>query len=450
MERSTVVSVSRLALLAIVLAAGAPLADPGSVHGQTPESLPFSPARWAGDLLFVSGQVGNVPGEMKLVDGGIQAETRQALDNVRAVLSRYGASMDDVVKCTVMLDDISEWGAMNEVYVQAFSSPFPARSALGADGLALGARLEIECIAHVPEVTAYPLAPAGLENGSFTAEIEGRTMHYAVHGEGPPLMVVPNSWGLSLEGLRGLFGDLEAHLTVIYFDPRGMGSSGPANTDEDLSAAAVREDFDRLREHLGLERVHALGWSNGATNLVWLAHEKPETLASAIFVHGTPRFTPADMEGLAARAPELFARFAESQQRLESGELGRDEANRLLRGVWLDHWFPAMLAHSETTGERLQAAFAEAELSWRHAAYAQQEVPVLDQRELLGTIPVPSLVIAGAHDMLPPERVEELATGLPRARFVVFGDSGHFAPIEEPHRFLDLVTTFLGAGAPSV
>lgn len=456
MGHSTVVSRSLPTLLVALLMAGAHLAAPSPTHGQAPPpldtALPFSPARWAGDLLFVSGQVGNVSDEMRLVEGGIRAETRQALEHIRTVLADHGASMDDVVKCTVMLDDIAEWGAMNEVYVEAFSAPFPARSALGADGLALGARVEIECIAHVPEVTAYPVAPAGLENGSFTAEIGGRTIHYAVHGpeggQGPPLMLVPNSWGLSLEGLRGLFGDLEAYVTVIYFDPRGMGSSGPAATDGDLSAAAVREDFDRLREHLGLDRVHALGWSNGATNLVWLAHEKPETLASAIFVHGTPRFTPADMEALGAREPELFGSLAESLARLESGELGPEEADALLRQVWLHHWFPAMLARPESTGERLQAAFADAELSWRHAAYAQQEVPVLDQRELLGAIPVPSLVIAGAHDMLPPERVEELATGLPRSRFVLFDASGHFAPIEEPHRFVDLVTTFLGNRAP--
>lgn len=414
------------------------------------DDLPFSPARWAGDTLYVSGNVGNRPGTTELVPGGIQAETRQALENIEATLKAHGASMDDVVKCTVMLDDIAEWGALNEVYVQFFDPPRPARSAFGADGLALGARVEIECIAHVPRVTAPELEPADLDNGSFTAEIDGRRIHYEVHGpeEAPaqPLMVVPNSWGLSLEGLRGLFRALEDHLTVIYFDPRGMGTSGPATEDEDLSTAAVREDFHRLREHLGLERVHALGWSNGATNLVWLAHPKsgrPETLASAIFVHGTPRFAPADLEALAAREPELFRELGALQERLESEELPPDEQDRLIRELNLEEWFPAMLAHPEESAERAREAFAEAAFSWRHSRYAQQEVQTLDQRPLLPEIPVPSLVIAGAHDMLPPERVEELATGLPRARFVVFDDSGHFAPLEEPHRFVDLVTTFL-------
>jgi len=117
---------------------------------QLPPNLPFSPARWAGDLLFVSGQIGNVPGKLELVPGGIQAETRQALQNLRAILEDHEATMDDVVKCTVMMADISEWGAMNEVYVKAFHPPYPARSALGANGLALGARTEIECVAWVP------------------------------------------------------------------------------------------------------------------------------------------------------------------------------------------------------------------------------------------------------------------------------------------------------------
>jgi reactive intermediate/imine deaminase len=420
-------------------------------HGQDgPAELPFSPARWADDLLFVSGQVGNVPGTLALVEGGIRAEARQALENVQAVLADHGASMDDVVKCTVMLDDISEWGAFNEVYVGFFAPPRPARSALGADGLALGARVEVECIAFLPEVLAPALEPAGLEYGSFVEEVGGRRIHYEVHGpdggQAPPLMVVPNSWGLSLEGLRGVLGDLEDHLTVIYFDPRGMGSSGPATVDEDLSTTAVREDFDRLREHLGLDRVHALGWSNGATNLVWLAHEKPETLASAIFVHGTPRFAPSDMAVLAEESPEVFRQFTAAQETLTGGGLSADEQDRVLERLYREVWFPEMLAHPEETVDAVRAAFADAELSWRHSRYAQQEVAVLDQRPLLGDIPVPALVIAGAHDMLPPERVEELATGLPRARFVVFDDSGHFAPLEEPHRFVDLVTTFLQAG----
>lgn len=112
--------------------------------------LPFSEAVQVGNLLIVSGQIGNVPGTLELVSGGIGPESRQALENIRAILERHGASMKDVVKCTIFLADIGEWGAFNAVYREAFAPPYPARSALGSSGLVLGARTEVECMAVVP------------------------------------------------------------------------------------------------------------------------------------------------------------------------------------------------------------------------------------------------------------------------------------------------------------
>ena len=85
----------------------------------------------------------------ELAAGGIQAETRQTMENIRNTLQRYGADMDDVVKCTVFLADIGEWPRMNAVYTTFFDRPYPARSAVAGSGLALGARVEIECIAVV-------------------------------------------------------------------------------------------------------------------------------------------------------------------------------------------------------------------------------------------------------------------------------------------------------------
>ncbi|MGD2128753.1 MAG: RidA family protein [Lysobacterales bacterium] len=109
--------------------------------------LPFSDAVRVGDMLYLSGKIGNIPGTAQLAEGGIAGETRQALDNIKTALEKYGSSMDEVVKCTVFLADIAEWGAMNEVYKTYFPVNPPARSALGTSGLALGARVEIECLA---------------------------------------------------------------------------------------------------------------------------------------------------------------------------------------------------------------------------------------------------------------------------------------------------------------
>jgi len=115
---------------------------PGSLEG-----LPFSTAVRVGDMLFLSGQIGTLPGTRELAPGGVAAETRQTLENIKTALEYAGSSMDRVVKCTVFLLDIDDYAAVNEVYATYFPVDPPARSALAGSGLALGSSVEIECIA---------------------------------------------------------------------------------------------------------------------------------------------------------------------------------------------------------------------------------------------------------------------------------------------------------------
>jgi len=110
------------------------------------KSLPFSEAVRVGNMLYLSGQMG-IDQSIHIVPGGIAAETRQALENIKATLEKYGSSLEHVIKVTVMLADMSEWAEMNEVYVEYFSRNLPARSSFGTNGLALGGRVEIECLA---------------------------------------------------------------------------------------------------------------------------------------------------------------------------------------------------------------------------------------------------------------------------------------------------------------
>ncbi len=113
-----------------------------------PASLPFSEGTAVGGLVFLSGQLGNVPGTLTLVEGGIEAEARQALRNIATVLETQGLGLANLLRCTVMLADIAEWPTFNAVYSEFFTGqPLPARSAFGCNGLALGARVEIECTA---------------------------------------------------------------------------------------------------------------------------------------------------------------------------------------------------------------------------------------------------------------------------------------------------------------
>jgi reactive intermediate/imine deaminase len=141
-----------LGIMLISLSCGIPAAeivkyDEGPFAGM---GYPFSESARVGNLLFLAGQVGE-NGDGKLVPGGTLAEAEQVMRNIEAALARRGLTMDHVVKCTVFLADIDEWGAFNEVYKKHFSPPYPARSAMGVNGLAGGARLEVECIAGFPD-----------------------------------------------------------------------------------------------------------------------------------------------------------------------------------------------------------------------------------------------------------------------------------------------------------
>lgn len=163
-------SACRVSLLALLLAACTTAEVPPATSATAPPdfeyltpygapTLPFSPGVRVGNLIILSGVLGTTGPDNQLVPGGIAAETRQALENIKDVLERSGSSMDRVVKCTAMMADMSEWAAMNEVYVQYFPVNKPARSAFGANGLALGARMELECWAMTGD--ARPAAAQG-------------------------------------------------------------------------------------------------------------------------------------------------------------------------------------------------------------------------------------------------------------------------------------------------
>ena len=131
--------------------APAPAPDVAFLHPFGAPTRPFSPAVRVGNLIYLAGQIGtDASASGAVVSGGIAAETKQTLENIKQTLTAVGSSMDRVVKCTVFMADMKEWDAMNAVYQTYFRAPnYPARSAFGANGLALNAKVEIECIAAV-------------------------------------------------------------------------------------------------------------------------------------------------------------------------------------------------------------------------------------------------------------------------------------------------------------
>ena len=142
----------RILIILVLVVPGALAAQqPEYLHPYGPPTRPFSPAVKVGNVLYLAGQVGT-PADASggVVPGGIEAETRQTMNNIKDVLEKTGSDMQHVVKCTVFMADMKEWDAMNGVYRTYFKDgKFPARSAFGTTGLALNARVEIECIATV-------------------------------------------------------------------------------------------------------------------------------------------------------------------------------------------------------------------------------------------------------------------------------------------------------------
>lgn len=139
-----------IGLVLVASSAGAADAQRVQYFPSPNPKLPFSAAVQVGDIIYLSGQIGLDPENKTPQD--LRTQAKAAMDNIAHALSLAGATMDSVFKCTVMLDDMSQWAAFNEVYVTYFKpGRLPARSAFGADGLALGAALEVECLALAPK-----------------------------------------------------------------------------------------------------------------------------------------------------------------------------------------------------------------------------------------------------------------------------------------------------------
>ena len=127
-----------------------PAVDHYSDPGIAQMKLPFSSAVKVGDTIYLAGEIGIDPATGKIVPGGAGPETTQVFANITRTLAHYGAGLSDIVKCTVFIDDMAHYGEMNAAYAAALPDPKPARSTVAVKGLAVGASLEIECIAVRP------------------------------------------------------------------------------------------------------------------------------------------------------------------------------------------------------------------------------------------------------------------------------------------------------------
>lgn len=141
--------------LALALAAPAVAQESGPVFTPSKLPYPFSDAVQVGDILFLSGDIGMSEDGETVAKGGMEVEARRVMIRLGERLAAHGLTYRDVIKCTVMLADMADWPTFNGIYAEYFTKPYPSRSAMGVNGLALGARVELECWAHKPVGTGH-------------------------------------------------------------------------------------------------------------------------------------------------------------------------------------------------------------------------------------------------------------------------------------------------------
>lgn len=283
-----------------------------------------------------------------------------------------------------------------------------------------------------------------LEKGEFTAELNGFEIFYAVRGNGPVCMVMPVSWGMSHEGLAGMLSGLEGLMTMVYFDPRGVGKSQEIKEERDLSMAAVREDFEALRNHLGLGKVIVLGWSNGGMNAMLFAAENPEAVDRLILLHTLAYFGPEDMELLSRTHPEVVKKFTAFVEEMAGSQMTEDRQDAKMRQFYCEYYMPLLFKDFDAHREHFNKIYESSDLSWKHALYQEQvDGPSFDARGELSKITAQTLVVAGRSDLLSPQRVKNVHLGLKNSTFVILESSGHFGPIEEPELFSKTIQDLL-------
>lgn len=390
----------------------------------------FSHAGRIGDTLHVSGTLGTVEG-LDLADG-IAAQTAQTLHNIGRILDVAGATWDDVAKVNVYLHDMGDFAGMNEAYSAFFGDGAgtpPARITVGGADLALGALVEMDCVAASPVIRT---PSDGARNATRTAltprrngfvEHDGESIYHEVLGDGGVPLVLSHGAG----GNHAIWFQQAAHFaadrTVVVWDHRGYGRStdhagrsGPAVATGDLLA---------VLDHLGIERADLVGQSMGGWTSVGVALERPALVRSLVLADTLGGITTPAIEDAAAGAhrPEVPADAAQ--------HLGLHPA------------IDPSLAERDPARAHLYQQLAET---------TSVDVPTLIGRLLetrrdatdAARITCPVLCVVGDRDPLfPPPAVRALADLLPDALVAEIPGSGHSPYFEDPELWNLVVGRFL-------
>ena len=384
----------------------------------------FAHAGLTDDLVFVSGTLGTADG-LTLAAGGVGPETTRALGNIERILSAAGAGWDDVVKVSVFLADMAEFATMNDAYGAFFDGIPPARITVGGVGLALGARVEVECIAHRPVPSPAPRAQLPRRTGFV--EHDGESIYYEVVGEGGIPLVLSHGAGGNHAAWYQQVAPFAANRVVVTWDHRGYGRS----TDRaGLSGPEVAAgDLLALVDTLGIERADLVGQSMGGWTSVGVALARPGLARSLVLADTLGGFlSPAIIAGLARRPPMV-------------SDVGEALGVHPALGAPFSAREPER-AHLYQSLGRMGSADP--------AVILPRLLAVTHDESEAARLTMPVLCLVGDQDPLfPPSSVRALADLLPDARVVEISGCGHSPYFEDPAAWNAAVGQFFGTLTPA-
>jgi len=282
-----------------------------------------------------------------------------------------------------------------------------------------------------------------LTPGDYDALVNGVRLHYTIRGSGPALIAHSGGPGMDARGWDD-FARIDEFVTVLALHPRGSGLSDPAPGDA-YGLSDYAADVEALRLHLGLSQPILMGWSHGGMVAQQFAFTYPDSLSKLILFDTSAYFGEFldDVEG-AVKEFKDQPWFEESFAALKKEWAGEYQTDDDLAQLWaheMKFYFKRFDARAQAYHQRTK------DLPLRIAPlkrFNEREAPVMDLRPRLKDIRAPTQVIVGRHDFITNVAMaEEMAKHIPNARLEIFEDSGHFALIEEPGKFHQVVKRFV-------
>lgn len=273
------------------------------------------------------------------------------------------------------------------------------------------------------------------------ARIHDRAIEYEVRGSGPPCLLAPIGWGIDYTLWAHYLTGLEKKLTMVYLNPRGIGESSKITSPSDFSMDSTVSDMERLRKHLGFEKIAVMGHSAGGFSALKYAIRRPENVSALVLI-GTAANTEyeADFDEL-LRTHKRIASIHEEMAKPGKEEMTKEELMR--RNLLL--MFSVYFKDYEPFRGEFEELLSASEVSPDHLRYHQQaDLPRYDVLDDLPKISCPTLILAGEHDPIcPPKFSKVMDDAIPGSKLMVFEDSGHWPLIEENDDFVRSVVDFL-------